>query len=214
MEERIPGTMQACLTYEKRCQVMANNFLRERYPDKHIHRPDYNAGGHQRELQKADVDVVISNKTGWPNEWYISEKFRSKPWDDFLIELYSEYPTKKPGWAQISIAHEHYFYFDDKRPRVDHSYLKIVPTWAIKQAAQQFGRFLEPVLEDMYRASIYQRTTKVMGYDINILMIKTYGENKNVLYSNVCLAIPAKYFEDIKANIQTIKTEQYAIDRS
>lgn len=210
------STFSSALAYERACQPLADRFLHEQYPDKNIYRPDYHKGGRDKELQLADVDVVISNKEGRPNEWYISEKFRSNPWHDILIEFWSNYDEKKEGWALNSAAHEHYIYYSDIRTKSDgrvlrdKSFLRIVPTWAIKRAAQTFKPFIDPIVHDMYVSGVYHRQVELMGYHVTVIISKTFGSNNEVLYFGASAAIDMKYFEDINANIKEIKTEKYA----
>lgn len=213
------STFGSALAYERMCQPRADRFLREKYPDKNIRRPDYHKGGQDRDLQLADVDVVISNKEGWPNEWYISEKFRTKPWHDILIEFWSNYDDRKEGWALNSVAHEHYIYYSDIRTKSngealkDESFLRIVPTWAIKRAARLFKPFIDPIVHDMYLSGVNFRQVELMGYSVTVIISKTFGSNNEVLYFSAAAAIDIKYFEDINSNIKEIKTAQYAVNR-
>ena len=85
MNEPIRSWGQA-LAYEKSQQALADILYKEIWPNKNIRRPDFCAYKHDRELQEADVDVVVTNKEGWQNPWYISEKFRTQPYNDILIE--------------------------------------------------------------------------------------------------------------------------------
>lgn len=198
------------------CQPQADRFLQEKYPDKNIRRPDYHRGGQDKALQLADVDVVISNKEGWPNEWYISEKFRTKRWSDILVEFWSNYDEKKTGWAFNTIAHEHYIYYSDVRTKSDgeviedKSILRIVPTWAIKRAAQTFKPFIDPIVHDMYASGVRHREVEIMGYRITVIISMTFGSNNEVLYFSAAAAIDMRYFKDINADIKEIKTAQYA----
>lgn len=214
------STFSSALAYEKMCQPRADRFLQEKYPDKNIRRPDYRKGGQDKELQLADVDVVVSNKEGWPNEWYISEKFRSKPWPDILVEFWSNYDDKKPGWAFNTISHEHYIYYNDARTNSDgeitkdYSFLRIVPTWAIKRAAQTLKPFIDPIAHDMYMSGVCHRRVELMGYHVTVIINKTFGSDNEVLYFSVAAAIDMQYFKDINANITEIKTAQYAVNRS
>lgn len=211
------STFSGALAYERSCQPLADSFLKSKYPDKRIYRPDYYKSGYDKELQLADVDVIVSNKEGWPNEWYISEKFRSKSWPDVLIELYSDYDKKVEGWAPKSIAHEHYFYYSDvhetKNGIRDDSFLRIVPTWAIKRAAKEFKLFLDPIIKDMYLSGVKHRICEIMGYQVIVILNNTYGSDMEVLYFSASAAIDIQYFKDIKANITEINTKDYAVDR-
>ena len=217
MDKKIKtSTFSSALAYERMCQPRADRFLREKYPDKNIRRPDYRKGGQDKELQLADVDVVISNKEGQPNEWYISEKFRTKPWHDVLIEFWSNYDEKKPGWAFNTIAHEHYMYYSDVLTRSDgevirdKSILRIIPTWAIKRAAQTFKPFIDPIVHDMYVSGARYRKVDLMGYHVTVIINMTFGSDNEVLYFSAAAAIDLRYFRDINADIKEIKTAQYA----
>ena len=215
------STFSGALAYERMCQPRADLLLQEQYPDKIIYRPDYHKGGHDKQLQLADVDVVIRNKSGWPNPWFISEKFRTKPWHDILIEFWSNYDDKKEGWALNTVTHEHYIYYSDVQTNTtgevirDDSFVRIVPTWAIKKAARTFKPFIDEIVNDMYMSGTYHRQVELMGYTVTVLIQRTFGPNAEVLYFSAAAAIDMQYFEDIKANIKEIKTAQYGtINRS
>ncbi len=212
---KLKPTFSACLAFEKECQQRADNYLKSRFPDKIIRRPDYHGSHHDKDLQVHDVDVVVSNSSGWPNEIYISEKFRTEPWHDVLIEFYSDFEKNKEGWASHSVTHEHHWHYihvweKNDGTFVDNSFLRIVPTWAVRKAYVAFKDMLAPIFKDMVMNDIRKRNVDLMGYKLTLIVNATFGNANEVLWHGACAAIPLEFFEDIKAPIQEIPTKDYA----
>lgn len=162
-------SFEACLKYEQENQPMADEVLAKIYPDKNIRRCTYE---HDKVLQQHDVDVVVTNKTGWPNDWCISEKFRSQYYNDVLIELWDNFKKRSDGWAIKTTAHEHYFYHKTSEGHI----LRIVPTWLIKRIAKVAReayeeRFEEILSQEPGRRLLYPVT--FMGHKCHILMVPT-----------------------------------------
>ena len=197
MNEPIRSWGQA-LAYEKSQQALADILYKEIWPNKIIRRPDFCANKHDRELQEADVDVVVTNKEGGQNPWYISEKFRTQPYNDILIELWADYEHNKPGWAELSIAHEHYFYHNSKTP-----FVRIVPTWAIKKMARRFKEEFGAVIAEMYKAGDRARTITLGSSEIILRFIPTKKKGR-VLYNGVCAIIPLEVLGYFNANEKII----------
>lgn len=194
------STFAQQLKYEQKCIPLADKYIKLRFGNKPFYRPTWKDN---RELQEADVDVVVQSPElavrapGW-SEYYISEKFRKKNWDDVLVEIYSNYEAGKPGWGLKTIAHEHWYYYSIT---TKHSRCEQIPTWAIRKAAQTFKEPLELVIKDMYETNNTVRKVSMFGYEVTIVLSPT-TKNYKTEYHSVCIAIPAKYFEDINADIK------------
>lgn len=201
------NTFAAALKYEQLCQPVADKWLQEHFKQHTIQRCTWKE--HQ-DLQKKDIDVMVINPVssisapGY-SHWYISEKFRRDYWEDNLIEIYSNWDKKTPGWGLESMAHMHHFYFqlpNKKCPRV-----RTIPTWAIRQAAKEFSQDIDQIVEDMLEQNIHHRDITIMNYEAEIILTPTKNENKETEYFGVCIAIPNQYFFDIKSGIKQFKIE-------
>jgi hypothetical protein len=191
------NTFNEGLKYERTWWPRADALYKELFPNKVIYRPDWNNGGN---LQRHDVDVVLRNPTGWPGEWMISEKFRSQPWDDLLVELYSDYDKKKPGWGTDSVAHEHFFFFEDG----EDSYVRIVPTVNLRHAANYILRQLGREIEDASQKTT-STTLKLDGHDIKVVFVPTFGPDKKILWRGCCVAITDEILDYLNIEVKTIK---------
>lgn len=108
MEQFEGNQFNECIKYEKSQQNVADEFYKSKWPGCNIFRPDYTAGGRQKELQQSDVDVVIT--TGSGETIYISEKFRTTHFPDVMLEVYSVWEQQKLGWgySEVPTIHCHF----------------------------------------------------------------------------------------------------------
>lgn len=94
------------LDYEKSRMSAANKFYSEHLGAIDINRWKW-GDRVGRVMQRNDIDCTIATPQG---QYNISEKFRRVDWGDMLIELYSEYPTRK-GWGLTYQDVDKYVYF-------------------------------------------------------------------------------------------------------
>lgn len=88
------------LEFEKGTRTQMDNFYKNVWGVQGISVEDYNTKS-GRINQFKDRDVMVLTRSG--KEVYISEKYRRGTWDDILVEIFSNYPTRV-GWAVNSEA--------------------------------------------------------------------------------------------------------------
>lgn len=215
--------LESALEYEKSCQPRADLFYKNRYNDlkgMRLWRPDWET---HKEMQKADIDVVIQSdgKNGWTNELKISEKFRTQPWEDVLIEVYEDFDKLRPGWGEKTAAEWHFFFHEHKwkqttkislNPTVieevdrDESFVRMVPTWVIRKMCSFCKMILTDKFKDMRENRINFMETRVDEETITLILSPTKVNGK-VAYVSACACVPKPLFKSM-FNIE-IEEQQY-----
>lgn len=214
---------KSALKYEKSCQPRADLFYKNRYGDQpgmRIWRPDWEE--HQG-LQKADIDVVIQSggNNGWTDELKISEKFRTQPWDDVLIEVYEDLDKERPGWAEHTAADWHFYFHSHKWKAVkkvsigtptqieeeehDDSFVRMVPTWAVRRMYEFAKIMFTETFKDMRANNVNHREILIEDETITLLLVPTKVNGK-VAYVGSCACIPMSLFKTMfNYEIETLK---------
>lgn len=208
--------MESALEYEKSCQARADIFYQQRYPGMNIWRPTW---GSHRAMQQADIDVCVGEKEGWPNELKISEKFRTQPWDDILIELYTDIEDERPGWSKETAADWHFFFHEHKWTETkkhvdgvieeiphDNSFVRMVPTWVIRKLHAMCLTMYGDTIKDMHTSGLNHKETILEGESVTLIRVPTKVNGK-VAYWTGCTCVPVKLIEKF-FNIQ-IETQSY-----
>lgn len=194
-------TFKDCLEYERSQQELADTFLKQVYSGNTIYRPLW-SDPTGRELQKADIDVVLRHtdpNTNWPMEWTISEKFRNGTWpSDLYIELYSDFKKKHKGWGRYSQAKEYHMYYKDG----DNVSVRVVPVWGVKKLCKEIKWLYDPILKTMDEQKqnhceyLYKGETIILRFD------PTYGGGSDIpLWKNAAVIIPLDVFKYINCKI-------------
>lgn len=200
-------TFEGEIRYEVSQQPIANSFISEMYPGAHFWRPDMITGG---DLQRKDIDVVLELPGKMPNPLYISEKFRRRPWDDILIELYSDFKHGTEGWGLTSQAHEHWYYLqcEYKEAGKAHAetYVKILPTWAIRRIAAAAREALMPELTKLFESGRGYKEVPFWNNPCPLIIAPTFVNGK-IAWKSACVAINEAIFRQINCYIKTYKIE-------
>lgn len=169
----------------------ADRFYRKFLHAVHIERFDYNtAGGKQK--QKADIDVTLSLADG--TIFTVSEKKRTRDFDDLYLEVYSKFPDVQ-GWTAGSEA-GFLAYFFPKRV-----------FWAgFLQIRRFYRESLCPRLpEEMFlnlkngherqnaKAEIF---LKIAGISYPVLLIQAYNESDGNAWYTMGISIPFQMLKD------------------
>lgn len=138
-----------CLEYEASQMEIADKFYREYFPGCTIFRPKYNGPEDQKELQRNDVDVVIS-RPGQP-DLFISEKFRNSHFPDVMIELYSDWNRRVEGWALKTKPDYHIFFHSHYSTGANdiQKEVRIIPSEDIRAMAIELNKTGEQMFNDV-----------------------------------------------------------------
>lgn len=203
--------MRSALEYEKSWQPRADLFYKQRYPGMNIWRPSYET---HKAWQQADVDVVVGDPAGdkWPNELKISEKFRSQNWPDVLIEIYDDIDKERKSWGLKSGAEWHYYFheykwkslpsikignngIDTEEPEEhDESFVRIVPTWAIRKMSEMCAVMFTETFKDMRESNVRHREAMLDDEVITLLLVPTKVNDK-IAYFTACACVPQDLFK-------------------
>lgn len=201
---------ETALEYEKSCQSRADLFYMNRYPGQTIFRPTWEE---HRSIQQADIDVIMQStaENGWPLELKISEKFRTQPWPDVCIEVFEDFRDRRPGWGIKTAAEWHAFFHEHKWTQTtkisldpvkveevyhDDSFVRLVPTWAIRKMAAMCRDIFEETFKDMLENNVRSRDADVAGETVTLLMVPTKVNGK-IAYWGACACIPLELFKTI-----------------
>lgn len=217
MANETTQTLKSALEYEKSCQPRADLFYTNRYPGQTIYRPDWETG---KTYQKMDIDVIVRStaENGWPLELKISEKFRTQPWPDILIEVYDDFEKRTPGWSKETAADWHFFFHEHKwietkriklNPTLndvesiesveiphDESFVRLVPTWAIRKMWAICNDLFEETFEDMLKNKVHHRETAIGNDDITLMLVPTKVNGKTA-YLTACACVPPETFKQL-----------------
>lgn len=212
MGNQVTQNFQAALDYEKSCQSRADLFYNKRYPGQTIFRPTWE---NDKSLQQLDIDVCMrwTGQDGWPMELKISEKFRTQPWPDICIEIYEDIDNKRPGWGKKTAADWHFFFHEHKwtqtkwvdigegkqeaveEPR-DNSYVRMVPTWAIRKMWAFCADIFTDAFDDMKSYKVNSKETIIKDATVRLLLVPTKVNGKTA-YTGACACVPMELFKSI-----------------
>lgn len=149
-------------------------------------------------LQKHDIDVVANHGD---KTVYISEKIRMEMLypKDILIEIYSSFQSKTPGWLKDSTADSLFCFYRDK--------VVAVNVESLKNALHLFNdthpgflksikRTAERLIEEKKSFGKLENTGKV-----DISVINAYNNNDGSKYNTISIAIKANDLEKYGAKI-------------